>query len=159
MTRDINGEESISKALLELMQSCPLITDSPTFASLDDTGIAIYPTGGSAVTAQRKSITNHVWQRCAYPFAVVCRDYGRNETRKMDAKELLDNIGKWLERQAITIDGTLYQLTEYPQLTDGREIETIARTSTASQEAVTEDGGAVWSIAARIDYTAEYDEP
>lgn len=157
--RDINGEESVSAMLLALLKTCPLLDDEPTFASLDDTGVAMYPLGGSAVVAQRKSITNHVWQRCSYPFAIAARDFGRNEQRKMDAKELLDNVGKWLERQAVTIDGTTYQLTEYPSLTDGRVVETIARQNTASQESVMDDGGAIWTIAISATYIAEYDEP
>lgn len=157
--RDINGEESVSAMLLALVRTCPFLTDTPTFASLDDTGISLYPLNGAAVVQQRKSITGHVWQRCAYPFALASRDYGRNEQRKMDAKELLDNVGKWFERQAVTIDGTTYQLTEYPSLTDGRVVENIARQNTASQESIMDDGGAIWTISMQLTYTAEYDEP
>lgn len=153
---DVQGAESITQAILALLNSCPLI-DDVTFASLSDTGIAVYPTGTPVVIREVRSIIGHVTQRCAYDFGLVSREYGENETRKISAKDLIDNVGKWLEQQTVTVNGTDYTLTEYPALSGQRQIKRIERTSSAAIEAATEDGGTVWSIAVRVSYSNEYD--
>lgn len=153
---DVQGAESITVAILELLDACPLI-DDVTFASLSDTGIAVYPTGTPVVTRELRSITGHITQRCAYDIGLVCREYGQNEQRKIGAKDLIDDVGKWLEQQTVTVDGVSYTLAEYPALSGQRQIKRIERTSAAAIEAATEDGGTVWSIAVRVSYSNEYD--
>lgn len=153
---DIQGEQSITNALIGLLDSCPFL-DEVTFASLNDTGLAIYPTGSPVVQTERRSITGHITQRCSYDIGLVSREYGENESRKISTKDLLDNVGAWLELQPVTIDGTTYLLDAYPTLTGQRQIKRIERTSSAAIEAATEDGGTVWSIAVRLSYSNEYD--
>lgn len=153
---DVQGAESITQAIVDLLNECPLI-DDVSFASLYDTGIAIYPTGTPVVTSELRSIIGHITQRCQYDFGMVCREYGQNEARRVSAKDLLDNVGKWLEQQPVTVDGTVYLLGEYPALTGQRQIKRIERTSSAAIEAASEDGGTVWSIAVRVSYSNEYD--
>lgn len=153
---DVQGAESITVAIKDLLNDCPFI-DDVTFASMPDTGIAFYPSGTPVVNSERRSITGHITQKCAYDIALVSRAYGQNETRKIDAKDLIDNVGKWLEQQTVVIDGTAYTLASYPTITGQRQITRIERTSSAAIEGATEDGGTVWSIAVRVSYSNEYD--
>lgn len=153
---DVQGAESITQAVKDLLNACPFLEDV-SFASLNDTGLAIYPTGSPVVRRETRSVTGHVSQKCAYDIGLVCREYGQDEARKINAKDLLDNVGAWLECQPVTIDGEIYVLTEYPTLTGQRQIRRIDRTSAAAIEAATEDGGTVWSIAVRVSYNNEYD--
>lgn len=153
---DVQGAESITMAIIELLNSCPFI-DDVTFASLSDTGIAVYPTGTPIVTRQTRSIIGHITQLCAYDIGLVCREYGQNESRKIGAKDLIDNVGAWLEQQPVTVGGTSYTLDSYPALSGQRQIRRIERMSAAAIEAATEDGGTVWSISVRVSYRNEYD--
>lgn len=157
VTRDIAGEESISQALLTLLNENPYSLDFG-FATLAS-DFSLYPTGGAAVLEERRSITGHVWQRCSYAFALVSHGWGQNSERKMNAKEVLDQLGRWLEGHPISIDGTVYQLTSWPALTDGRVVESIARTSTATLEGIGDDQSELWSISARLVYTYEFEAP
>lgn len=152
---DVQGSESITTALQDLIDSCPFL-DSVSFASLNDTGLAIYPTGSPVVLTERRSITGHITQKCAYDIGLVSREYGEDENRRISTKDLLDNVGAWLETQPVTVDGTIYVLDAYPELTGQRQITRIERTSSAAIEAATEDGGTVWSIAVRVSYSNEY---
>lgn len=149
-------EESITRAVVGLLDACPFMGDV-SFASLQDTGVAVYPTGAPVVRRERRSITGHIAQSCAYDLGLVCREYGQDEARKMAAKDLLDYVGAWLEMQPVNIGGTVYLLDAYPALTGQRRITRIERTSAAAIEAATEDGGTVWSIAVRVSYSNEYD--
>lgn len=153
---DVQGAESITAAIMGLLNECPFL-GPVSFASLNDTGLAIYPTGAPVVRQERRSIIGHISQKCGYDVGLVCREYGENETRKISAKDLLENVGKWLEQQAVTINGATYVLDAYPALTGQRQITRIERTSAAAIEAATEDGGTVWSIAVRVSYNNEFD--
>lgn len=154
---DVQGEESITAALVDLLNDCPFISFDISFASLPEkSGIAIYPTGGSAILSERKSITDHVTQNCAYSFAVVYRTFGSNDSRKQNAKELLDNVGRWLERQKVKVGSTEYQLEGYPELTSGRVIRQITRQSSAAIDTIS-DTSEIWGIRMRCEYRNEFD--
>ena len=153
---DVQGAESITQAIVDLLDACPFLGDV-SFASLQDTGIAVYPTGAPVVRRERRSIIGHVTQQCAYDVGLVCREYGQDEARKISAKDLLDNVGAWLEMQPVHIGNEIYLLTAYPALAGSRQIKRIERTSAAAIEAATEDGGTVWSIAVRVSYSNEFD--
>lgn len=158
---DLTGTDSISEAVKTLLNSCPFLDEGETvsFASLQETGgIAFYPTGGAVVLNERRSITDHISQECLYNFAIVNRSYGQNERRKMTAKEFTDSLGKWLERQSVSVGGALYKLESYPDLTGGREIRSISRQSSATLDATTEDQSELWVINMRLTYRNEYDE-
>lgn len=153
---DVQGAESITKAIMDLLDSCPFL-GTVSFASLNDTGIAVYPSGTPVVRTERRSITGHITQKCSYDIGMVLREYGQNEGRKVSAKDLLDDVGMWLERQPVTVGEETYLLDAYPALSGQRQITRIERTSSAAIEAATEDGGTVWSIAVRVSYSNEYD--
>ena len=169
--RDVTSEEYISQAIIALLNTCPFIDEDISFACLpEDGGIAIYPTGGAVIQSERRSITDDIRQQCAYSFALVKRSYGYTETRKMSDKELLDTIGKWLERQPVRViediipDGeeeavptpVEYILQGYPLLTGGRVIEEISRQSSAQIDSITEDQSELWAINLRLLYRNEF---
>lgn len=158
---DVNGQENISEAVLALLNSCPFleIGERVAFASLGETGgLSFYPTPGAVIQTERRSITNHISQECLYNFAVVNRSYGQNESRKLSAKEFTDAIGKWLERQSVSVGGNIYKLDSYPKLTGGRIIDRIQRQSPATLDSTAEDQSELWVINMRLTYRNEYDE-
>ena len=156
---DIDGYEAVTSALMELLNQYPGLSenDEISFSTLEETkGKAMFPISGAAVETSKKSVTGKVTEVCLYPFYVIYRASGLNESRKEKVKEWLDNLGKWLERKKLSIDGTEYCLEEYPPLTDGRQILTIERQSPSYLDNTNEDKAEDWAIYISARYQYEY---
>ena len=158
---DIDGTEAVSKVLLTLLNTFPGLSDGQSilFATLAETsGIGFFPTTGAAYLSDTEDVTGHVSQMCLYPFSVVYRAAPKSEVQRMRIKEYLDTLGKWLEKQPVTLNGTEYQLAEYPALSSGnRIIKAISRSSPAYINNAYQDGIEDWIIAARLTYENEFD--
>ena len=111
-TLDVSGYDAITEAIRTLLNQYPLLgTRSILFATLDkDGGIAFYPSGGGIVENTEIDITGFCRQKCQYPFTVVYRSALQTEARRQTGKEWLDNLGRWLEQQTITIGETFKKL-------------------------------------------------
>lgn len=157
---DLDGQEVISTALMELLNQYPdLQGEAFQYATLSASkGKAIFPTSGSAIRTEISDITGHVEQTCEYPFIVIYRASGLNESRKEKVKEWLDNLGRWLEKQPIIIGTVEYKLDEYPALTRGRRFDKIQRSSVAFLDSQTEDGAENWAINITATYINEFDK-
>lgn len=156
---DIEAQDVLSIAILDLINSYPGLEsgESFSFASLPkEGGLAMYPLAGAAITERKVDVIGHVRERGAYPLAIVNKAYGLNQSRKINTKEWLDTLGKWLEKQPITVGLEEHQLKEYPQLTQGRTIKQILRTSTSTLDAISEDGAEMWSISLSLSYERVY---
>lgn len=158
---DIDGSEAVSNVLLTLLNTFPGLSDKQhiLFATLSETsGIGFFPTTGAALLSDTEDVTGHVKQVCLYPFSVVYRAAPKSEAQRMRIKEYLDTLGKWLEQQPVTINGTEYRLENYPALASGnRIIKSISRSSPAYINAAYQDGIEDWIIAARLNYENEFD--
>ena len=158
---DIDGTEAVSKVLLTLLNTFPGLSEGKSikFSTLEeDSGIGFFPTTGAAYLRDTEDVTGHVSQVCLYPFSVVYRAAPKSETQRMRIKEYLDALGKWLEKQPVTLNGTEYQLAEYPALASGnRIIKSISRSSPAYINNAYQDGIEDWIIAARLTYENEFD--
>lgn len=158
---DIDGYEVITTALMELINQYPRLSgkDKITFSMLDEnSGKAMFPVTGAVIDTEKEDITGHVTQKCLYPFYVIYRAAGLSENRKAAVKEWLDCLGRWLERQKVTIDGTEYQLEEYPPLTGNRKFLSISRQTPAYLDATNENKREDWAISISARYQNEYDK-
>ena len=156
---DVQGEAEVSAAIVEQINACPFLDgETVVFASLDDTGLAVYPNAAGVIQRERHDITDHVTQDCAYTFAVVSKGYGQTETRKINDKALLDALGRWLEREPVDVNGTIYLLDEYEALPNGRKFLAIERISSATLDAIGEDQSELWVIQMRAIYRNEYNK-
>lgn len=121
---DIDGSEAVSKILLDLLNKFPGLTTgnkSILFSTLSDaSGIGFFPISGAALQSSTEDVTGHVTQVCQYPFNVVYRAAPKTETQRIRIKEFLDALGKWLERQPVTLNGKSHQLSAYPALLAGK---------------------------------------
>ena len=156
---DVDGDEALSPVLMELINTFPgLGTRTVEFSTLGkDAGIGFFPTSGAAIVRSKTSVTGRVWQLCAYPFGVVYRIGARTEDQRMKAKEFLDALGRWLERQPVTVDGTVCQILHYPKLENGqRRILEIKRTSPAYNSDAGADNIEDWAITLSCQYTNEF---
>ena len=149
---DVDGSEIVSKVLLELLNKCPALCGKKVaFSTLgEDEGLGFFPSVGAAITSETETITGDVHQVCAYPFDVVLRCAPKTEAARIRCKELLDAIGRWLERQPITVNGEMHA---YPALTEGnRKIRAISRTSPSHLNAVYQNGVEDWLFSGSLRY-------
>lgn len=152
---DVDGSEIVSKVLLELLNKCPALCGKKVaFSTLgEDEGLGFFPSVGAAITSETETITGDVHQVCAYPFDVVLRCAPKTEAARIRCKELLDAIGRWLERQPITVNGEMHTMDAYPALTEGnRKIRAISRTSPSHLNAVYQNGGEDWLFSGSLRY-------
>ena len=156
---DVDGYEQITVALMDLANRFPgLYSDDKVTFGMEEAeyGIAIFPSSGSGIYEERESISGHVTQMCQYPFMIVYRASGLNQKRKINAKEWLDNFGRWLEKQPVVINGETYVLLEWPELTGERKIRQITR-QTPAYFMPNEDKSENWIIDMMIQYRNEFD--
>ncbi len=152
---DVDGYDIVTSAIKDLLNSFPGLYPemSIAFSTLDeDSGISFYPVSGAVISSEKKYVTGKVDQLCNYPFAIVYRTAASSANAKVNIKEFLDSIGKWLEMQPVTIDGETYELGKYPVLTDGREIEEISRETPSYLESTSENNVQDWVINISLRY-------
>ena len=159
---DIDGSEAVTTALLDLLNRFPGLKEGERiqFSTVpDDGGIGFFPTSGAVYLLNKADITGHVKQAVQYPFSVICRAGAKTEAQRLRIKEFLDTLGKWLERQPVTVNQTVCQLSEYPALESGnREIQSISRTNAAHLNAAYPDGMEDWVISGALNYRNEFDK-
>lgn len=158
VTYDVDGFDVVTAALRELLNSYPGLASGEdiAFASLgEQSGFAMFPTTGAVIEQERRFITGDTEQMCLYPFTLVRRAYGLSENAKSNVKEYLDSIGRWLEKQTVTISGKSERLSSYPALTGSRRFTAIARQTPAYLESVEESGSENWVIAITARYINE----
>lgn len=157
---DGGAYDQLTQAVVDLVNDYPALApdDEIRFSVLDLlTGKALFPSSAPIITQERISITDHVVQECQYAFSIVYRAAGMSEPRKIVAKEWLENLGRWLEGQTVTVDGADYKLTEYPTLTDGREFRRFSRTSPAYLYTIQANQSEDWTINITAYYHNEFD--
>ncbi len=127
---DLDGEALMTQVLCDLVNRYPGLPDGEkiTFATLPTTGgLSLYPGTGAAIESERTSVTGRVRQTCQYPFFIGWRAAAPREQQRVAMKEWLDQLGRWLERQPVIIDGETQQLETYPPVAAGRQITAISR--------------------------------
>ena len=152
---DVDGSEEVTSALGELLNQFPgLIEDEKIkFSTLEkESGIAFYPVTGAVIASEKKSVTGKVNQLCNYPFYIVYRTSAESPKIKAEVKEFLDSLGKWLEKQPVTIDGETRKLDSYPKLTEERTIEEITRLTPGHLDEAYENNTQDWVISISLKY-------
>lgn len=156
---DLDNYELISKALWDLVNTFPNLGNTAiTFAQIDEEkGITFIPISGAVILSEQTDIIGHTVQECIYPFQIIRKASGLSEKAKLNAKEWLDTLGKWLEQQPITSNGETVQLQSYPELTGDKEIKKIERTQPAYLQTVGDNNVETWVISLQARYRNEFD--
>lgn len=156
---DVDGYDVITEALKTLLNMYPALTSGQQikFNTLDEnSGISMFPLSGSIIERKTKDILGRTTEICQYPFYVIARYGHLNETRKINMKEWLDNLGRWLEKQPVKINGSEQKLEEYPQLSQNRRFIEIRRTTPAALNAVNNNNTEDWAISIVARYENQY---
>lgn len=152
---DVDGYDIVTNALKDLLNTFPGLLQGETikFSTLEEnSGMSFYPISGAVIATETISVTGKVNQVCNYPFYVVYRTAADSQNSKIGIKEFLDKLGKWLEKQPVTIDGETQKLSDYPELTDGREITEISRQTPAYLDSTSEGNVQDWVISLALRY-------
>ena len=146
--RDVQSEDVITNALVALVNQYPgLNGETITFGTLSETGgIAMFPMSGAVIERDAVDILGNHEQICNYPFFVYYKVSGLTENRKISVKEWLDDLGRWLEKQPITIGETVSILDEYPALSGNRKFLSIKRTTPATLDSIGKGQEENWAI-------------
>lgn len=152
---DVDGYEALTTAIRALLNQYPGLTDGDeiAFAVLsDDKGKAMFPASGAIIETEKTSVTGRITQVCLYPFYVLYRASGLSESRKAAVTEWLNDLGRWLEKQTITVSGESYTIADYPELTGNRTILEIERTTPAYLDSTETNKAENWAIALSVRY-------
>lgn len=156
---DASGYDLLTEAVRSLLNQYPGLFDDEVvkFEELEkEYGIAFSADSGALIMSEKVSITDHVVQTCQYPFFVVFRVDGKDENRKLEAQKFLDDMGKWLCREKVTIDNINYRLKSYPPLSGNRNITRITVMNSYGIEP-SEDGTQDWLLPVTVQYKKEFD--
>lgn len=122
---DLAGGAVLTEIIRELVSQFPGLEQGQriAFATLGENGgMAMFPGDGAVIEQETRSVTGRVRQVCRYPFAVLVRSAGMTEAGRVSAKELLDDMCRWLQGQPVTVRGQVYCLERYPSLSGGRRL-------------------------------------
>lgn len=156
--RDVSGFEVITEAVRSLLNQYPgLGTDIIRYEELEeDNGIAFSNDSGALVYSEVEDVIGMLHQKCRYPFFIVYRSSSSvRERTKISIQTFLDTFGKWLCKEEVTIDGQVYKLTEYPELSGTRKIKRIVRDNSYGIEPQ-DNGVQDWLLPVVIEYENEY---
>lgn len=146
-TQDIEGYESVTKALTTLLNQYPELSsgDKIQFDTLDtNNGKAFFADNGAFVMRTHSDVTGHVEKECQYPFYIIYRTATTTAANREKAQRWLDELGHWLEH------------TTYPELTNNRKIKSIERTSIARSVTIEGNAAENWLLNLRVLYTHSY---
>ena len=154
---DEGGKEPLKAAIVTLLNQYPGLDGRVvTFQGLEeDSGISIEPESGTLVYTETEDILGNVRQACQYPFFVVYRSAASSGHQKMAINEFLDKLGSWLGRETISVGGTEYQLSAYPEIASGRKINRILRFNSYALDP-NENRTRDWVLPVTVEYTHEY---
>jgi len=95
-------------------------------------------------------------QVCQYPFYVVYRTASDKERQKLSVQKFLDNLGKWICREPVIINGSETHLNAFPKLSQGRVIKRITRDNSYGLEPQ-ESGVQDWLLPLSVRYENNYE--
>ncbi len=157
---DNKGFDILKNAVVELLNQFPGLNGLEVSRSdlPEDGGMTMYPDGGALIYSERTDICGNVSQVCQMQCLVVYRTGATSEFAKAKANDLLDEIGAWVCREPVTVDGEDYQLDEYPRLTGNRTITAMSRSNSYAMEPnpnKTQD----WVLPVTVTYKHEFTRP
>lgn len=158
--KDAEGYEILREAMKVLLNQYPGLRDGETIKYEEigkDDGMCFYAEAGALVYSEKEDICGTMHQVCQYPFTVVYRADSKRERQKNQIQNFLDNLGKWICREPVTVDGTETRLSAFPELSRGRTIERITRDNSYGTQPQ-ENGVQDWLLPITVKYKYELEK-
>lgn len=148
---DIAEQEAIGAAIVLMAQQSPFYKDTAIvtrYEALSGNTLGIFPQQGT-VYIQRFVSGTFIAQ---YVFAMRYRCKPVSDARKLAEETRLEALARWLEKQTVTYKGKEYELSEWPELTGERRIQSVSRTSTVFAAAAANDGTIDYQVNMNLRY-------
>ena len=156
---DVAESDAMTKVINDLLNDCPLLEADDSeilFSTLGkDSGFGWFPISGVIIVDEKQFVTGRKLSTYNYPFYIIYRVGEPKSKQKMNIKEYLDDIGRWLEKQKIIVEGTEVELKAYPKLSDDREITAVARQTPAYLDNTNDNGVEDWAVLIALNYKKE----
>lgn len=126
--KDAEGYEILREAMKALLNQYPGLQDDQKIKYEEigkDGGICFYADAGALIFSEKEDICGTIHQVCQYPFFVVYRADSQKERQKNQIQNFLDNLGKWICREPVIINGIETRLSTFPELSRERTIKRI----------------------------------
>lgn len=107
--KDATGYEILTDAMKALLNQYPGLYENETikFEELGkESGIAFSADNGALIYLEKENVCGTMHQVCQYPFYVVYRTASDKERQKLSVQKFLDNLGKWICREPVIINGS-----------------------------------------------------
>lgn len=147
-------QSSVLNAVYGLIMTCPFVKDIDINFDMLDTekeNIAVLSTPGASVLS--RNIMGGF--RATLPFLLGYRGKQNNAKRKIKMVDLLNNMGKWLGKEEVTVEGERYMLEEYPGLSEGRLISKIEQQTVPYIHEADEHGNVTYVCTINVQYSKE----
>lgn len=157
--KDASGYDVLTIAVKALLNQFPGLYENETvkFEELgEDSGIAFSADNGALIFSETEDVLGGVRQTCQYPFYIIYRTSSTKERQKMSIQEFLDTFGKWLCREPVVIDGSEQRLSNYPTLSQRRNITKVTRDNSYGLEPQ-ESGVQDWILPVSIEYKYDFE--
>ena len=144
----IEKQEEIGQAVKKMIKEAPFYHgEKIQLYDLENGGLGIFPTAGS--TYVKRYVSGSFLGR--YAFYLRSRILPGADLDKVHAQAYLGALASWLEGKPIEHKGQTYRL-QMPELTGGRKIQTVERTSAVNVSAVFQDGSMDFQVLINLDY-------
>lgn len=157
--KDADGYEILTEAMKALLNQYPGLYEGETIKYeelAEDSGISFYADTGALIFSEKEDVCGTMHQVCQYPFIVVYRTASDKERQKLSVQKFLDNLGKWICREPVVINGSVTRLSAFPDLSRGRVIKRIARDNSYGTEPK-ENGVQDWLLPISVKYEYEWE--
>lgn len=147
-------QSSVLEAVYRLIKECPFIQEKTVkfdLLDIEEDSIAVLSTPGACIEA--KDILGGFTG--SLPFILGHKGRQNTDNRKIKTVDLLNNIGKWLGKETVTIDDKEYVLTEYPLLSAGRKITRIEQQTVPYISDIDEKSNITYICTVKVTYCKE----
>lgn len=158
--KDADGKDILADAIKSLLNQYPGLHDGEKIKYEElgaDSGIAFYADAGALIYSEKEDVCGTMHQVCQYPFIVVYRTASDKERQKLSVQRFLDNLGKWICREPVAVDGVETRLSAFPELSQGRVIKRITRDNSYGTEPQ-ENGVQDWLLPITVKYEYEWEK-
>lgn len=158
--KDADGKDILADAMKSLLNQYPGLHDGEKIKYEElgtDSGIAFYADAGALIYSEKEDVCGTMHQVCQYPFIVVYRTASDKERQKLSVQRFLDNLGKWICREPVAIDGVETRLSAFPELSQERVIKRITRDNSYGTEPQ-ENGVQDWLLPITVRYEYEWEK-
>lgn len=158
--KDADGKDILADAIKSLLNQFPGLHDGEKIKYEElgtDSGIAFYADAGALIYSEKEDVCGTMHQVCQYPFIVVYRTASDKERQKLSVQRFLDNLGKWICREPVAVDGVETRLSAFPELSRGRVIKRITRDNSYGTEPQA-NGVQDWLLPITLKYEYEWEK-